>query len=369
MKIKAIFTRILLGSLLIAASTLPALAEDGQDHPMVSRYPGTSIAHYDYKEFEEAQLLLSKPYTNRDGKMTADKLLPLEGQVTYIHYEVPKSISALQVFRNYQRALAQGGFKELFVCNRPCTENNLSDFKTVLKARELYLNYSRDNQYLAAQNGNAYISLFVNEGGAWLFVIEKGEMATDKISVIGNSAIAQALGKDGRVDVYGLTFDTGKATLKPGAKTTLKELGQVLSDNPQMTLDVIGHTDNAGTPESNLRLSMDRSQAVITSLNTQYGVDPARLNALGKGQSQPVAGNDNEQGKAQNRRVEFVVTSQPRAVSAALVDRTTASRNERSVSSQQSQMEQRRSEPEQKPTPSITVESVLDMATKLKSLF
>ncbi|RYE48380.1 MAG: hypothetical protein EOP48_21200, partial [Sphingobacteriales bacterium] len=296
--------------LLVAAALIsfcaPSFAEDGQDHPMVNRYPGTSINHYDYKEFEEGQLLLSKPY-EKDGQWVADKVLPLEGQVTYIHYTKPDTISALQIFRNYQSALNKSGFKELFVCNRPCTETNLSEFQKLLKARDLYLNYSRDNQYLSAQNGNVYVSMFVNEGGVWLFVIEKGEMATDKISVVGNSPIAEALNKSGRVDVYGLTFDTGKSTLKPSSQTTLKELAQILNDNPQMNLDVIGHTDNVGTPDSNLALSQERSDTVVATLVSDYGINPSRLNPIGKGQIQPIASNDNEKGKATNRRVEFVM--------------------------------------------------------------
>ena len=80
----------------------PSFAEDGKDHPLVNRYPGTTISNYDYKEFEEAQLLLSKPYEKGD-EWVADKVLPLEGQVTYIHYTKPDTVSALQIFRNYRK--------------------------------------------------------------------------------------------------------------------------------------------------------------------------------------------------------------------------------------------------------------------------
>ena len=72
--------------------------EEGQDHPAVTRYPGAKIEGYDFKEYEQAQLILSKPY-ERNGTYVADKLLPLEGTVTYIHYEIDKQASALQVIR------------------------------------------------------------------------------------------------------------------------------------------------------------------------------------------------------------------------------------------------------------------------------
>ncbi len=345
---------------LLAAAVIgfsaPVFAEDGEDHPMVSRYPGTKIDHYDYKEFEEAQILLSKPY-QQNGKWVADKLLPLEGQVTYIHYRKPDTVSALQIFRNYQAAFAKGGFKELFVCNRPCTEENLGSFQDLLKARNLYLNYSRDNQYISAQNGNVYVSMFVNEGGVWLFVIEKGEMATDKISVVGNSPIADALNKAGRVDVYGLTFDTGKSTLKSTSKTTLDELAKILTDNPQINLDVIGHTDNVGTPDSNLKLSQDRSDVVVAALVSEYGVNPSRLNPTGKGQSQPVASNDTEKGKATNRRVEFVMQA-PVAVA------TKTEKNKPAAEDSQPEEEQK---PKQKPKADL--DSAIDTAKKIRSLF
>lgn len=337
--------------------TMPAFAEDGKDHPMVNRYPGTTISNYDFKEFEEAQILLSKPYES-NNKWVADKVLPLEGQVTYIHYNKPNTVSALQIFRNYQTSLTKSGFTELFVCNRPCTETNLDSFKDLLKARGLYLNYSTDNQYLAAQKGNVYVSLFVNDGGVWLFVIEQGQMDTGKIKVSGNSPIANALSQSGRVDVYGLTFDTGKSNLKPSSKTTLTELSQILNDNPQLNLDVIGHTDNVGSAESNLKLSQERSEAVIAALSGEYGINPTRLNPIGKGQSQPISSNDTEKGKATNRRVEFVVQANTTAQASA----------SNTTENQSAATEEKPKEKDQKKD-KLDVDKALDRAKKLRSLF
>lgn len=332
----------------------PTFAEDGKDHPMVSRYPGTTIDHYDFKEFEEAQLLLSKPY-EVGNKWVADKVLPVEGQVTYIHYEKPKTVSAFQIFRNYQASLSKSGFKELFVCNRPCTETNLGSFNDLLKARGLYLNYATDNQYIAAQKGNVYVSMFVNDGGVWQFVIEQGQMDTGKIQVTGNSPIANALSQSGRVDVYGLTFDTGKSSLKPSSKATLIELSQILNDNPELNLDVIGHTDNVGSAESNLKLSQERSDAVIAALASEYGINPARLNPIGKGQSQPISSNDTDKGKATNRRVEFVVQTN----SNLQISASSASQTHQSESTQEIPKEKKK----------VDVDKALETAKKIRSLF
>lgn len=295
------------------ASLLPtghATNEPGADHPALSRYPGAVIEHHDFKEFEQAQLILSKPQL-RNGEYTADKVLPVEGAVTYIHYEIDKRASALQVFRNYQSALRRSGFKELFVCERPCVNTNLGSLKTLLGARNLYLNGHEDIQYVAAQRGDTYVSLVVNSMSsstdAWLFVIDKQALDDGRMAITGDTPMAKALASNGRVDVYGFYFDTGKSNLKKGSDKSLGELAQVLKDNPTLAIDVVGHTDNVGSAMANQQLSLDRASAVVSALNLQHGIEVGRLSAQGKGDGQPVASNANEDGRARNRRVEIVV--------------------------------------------------------------
>lgn len=283
-----------------------AHAEPGVDHPEVSRFPGARINNYDYKDYEEFQLILAKPQRAPNGTFTAAKLLPLEGKVTYIHYEMPASASPLQVFRNYQSSLKRSGFADLFTCDRPCTTENLSNFQNLMKARQLYLNYSTDNQYLAAQRNNTYVSLWVNDGGAFLFVVEKQKLDDGLMAVTGESPIARALSADGKVDLYGFQFDTGKAVLRDGSKSTLQELGKVLQDNPVLSVEVVGHTDDVGGADGNQRLSEARAAAVTDALGRQYGIAAARLKTRGMGQTVPLAPNTTEAGRAQNRRVEII---------------------------------------------------------------
>ena len=279
---------------LIVASAAPAAAaaENGKDHPLIPRYPGAEIRGYDFKEFEESQLVLSRPF-ERSGKVGADKLLPLEGRVTYINYEVPPDISTLQVFRNYQSALRRGRFQELFTCDRPCGDVHLSGWGPLLKARRLYLNGGADQLfYLAAQRDNVYVALAVtmigNQAQVFEIVTEKTALDDQKISITGTSAIAQGLARSGRVDIYGFLFDTGKTQLKPDSAPTLKELAQVLKDNPKLAVDVVGHTDDVGNAESNQALSLGRAQAVSAALISDYGISPDRLAASGRGATQPV---------------------------------------------------------------------------------
>ena len=299
-----------LTGIFIVVATPAAHAQRGEDHPEVARYPDSKIDHYDFKEYEEFQLILSKPF-NRSGTWTADKLMPLEGRVTYIHYVVPKSASPLQVFRNYQSALKRSGFTALFTCERPCTETNLDSFSRLMKAPKHYLNYSTDNQFIAAQRGNTYVSLWVNDGGVFQHVVEKEALNDALMEVRGESPIAKSLSLDGKVDLYGFQFDTGKAVLKPASAPTLQELGKVLQDNPTLSVEVVGHTDDVGGPDANQKLSEARASAVTDALAKSYGIASARLTTRGMGQTVPLMPNTNEAGRAKNRRVEIIAMLPP----------------------------------------------------------
>lgn len=102
-----------------------------------------------------------------------------------------------------------------------------------------------------------------------------------------------------------VNFDTDKATIRPESAPTVAEVVTLLRQNPALRLAVQGHTDNAGTAAHNQRLSEARAQSVVAAL-TAAGIGAARLQAAGFGQTQPLADNATEAGRAQNRRVELV---------------------------------------------------------------
>ena len=137
-------------------------------------------------------------------------------------------------------------------------------------------------------------------------MIEKTAIDDGRIAVAGDSEIARALNRDGKVDLYGFLFDSGEAALKSASMPTLKLLGQVLRENPDLKLDVVGHTDDVGGAQFNQRLSEARARAVVTALVTQQGIDSSRLSPSGKGASAALAPNTSEAGRAKNRRVEVI---------------------------------------------------------------
>ena len=138
-------------------------------------------------------------------------------------------------------------------------------------------------------------------GGSWIQVV--------KIAFPGEGPARQietALEKTGRVEVYGIYFDTASAAMKPESEPVLKEIADALAKNPSWKLNVEGHTDNIGGDAYNLDLSRRRAAAVKEALVTQYRVAAARLATEGFGASRPKETNNTLDGRARNRRVELV---------------------------------------------------------------
>ncbi len=101
-------------------------------------------------------------------------------------------------------------------------------------------------------------------------------------------------------------FDTGSSTLKPGAREKLAKISGIVLAHPGLTLQIEGHTDSVGSDEFNQQLSERRADSVRDFLAEQ-GVQPSAMTAKGFGKTQPVASNDNGEGRQRNRRVELVV--------------------------------------------------------------
>ena len=284
--------------------------EGSKDHPLVSRYPGSYIVKYVQKEFDEFELPLGKAVNEKPTKSQH-----LEGKVTYVYYEAPKSRSELEIYRNFEGALKQAGFQTLFACAREqCGDN---EAVTVYPNTDgEWWGANTETRYLSAKlsrpQGDAYVSLEVQKGDAnvgapWvrLYVVEVKPMESGLVTV-NAAALAGDITRTGHASVYGILFDTGKADIKPESDAALKEVATLLQQDAALKLYVVGHTDNQGTLETNMDLSMRRANAVVQVLTSKYGVAAARLKPLGDGPSAPVASNDAEEGRAKNRRVELV---------------------------------------------------------------
>ena len=111
---------------------------------------------------------------------------------------------------------------------------------------------------------------------------------------------------EGKWSTTGILFDVNSDKIKPTSYGTLKQIADVLTENADVKVKIIGHTDSDGKDDANLELSKKRAAAVKQALASEFKIDGDRIQTDGMGETKPVADNNTSEGKAQNRRVEFV---------------------------------------------------------------
>lgn len=122
----------------------------------------------------------------------------------------------------------------------------------------------------------------------------------------GGVDLRRKLLAEGKISTNGILFDSGSANIKPESMGIIRQIYQVLQQDSSISLKIVGHTDSDGADDANMELSKNRAEAVKSALVSVYGVDGGRLTTEGKGELEPVAENSSPEGKAQNRRVEFI---------------------------------------------------------------
>ena len=305
---KAVFSFVSFLALFFATQLLVAAPRDAggsSDHPLLSRFPGSVITGYRQSAYDEYELPLGK-HMGKPGFARSQKVT---GKYTSTSYTVPEGHSVIEVFENYQEALAKAGFEILYSCVKvPECGDGLGSYMGAA--------WYADSRYLAAKGGDptapTYVALFVhkqgsaNSIGVFQRIIETRPMKTGQITAASAADISQGLASQGKFALYGLYFDTGKAELQPASDATLEQVAQVLKDNPSLALYVVGHTDSTGQVASNVELSERRAAAAVKALVERYGIASSRLTAKGVGPFAPVGTNKTDDGRAKNRRVELV---------------------------------------------------------------
>jgi OOP family OmpA-OmpF porin len=280
--------------------------KDAKDHPLISRFQGSEVLEYKVFEFDQFPLALGA-IEDTDKFAKAESL---EGKVTKFKYSVPTNRSTLEIIRSYRDALQKSGFQILFACDgKACISDKFKPNYTMTASGIWCYNCEPPMRYVAAKlsrpTGDAYVSVLVEKDYAWLNVIEVKPMASGNVTV-NAQALANDISTTGHAAIYGIYFDTGKASVKPESDPTIGEIAKLLGTNKDLRLHVIGHTDNVGAAIANMTLSKQRADAVVAVLLTKYGVPPARLQAAGVGPFAPVTTNRSDEGRARNRRVELV---------------------------------------------------------------
>lgn len=309
-----------LAAMLVVAALSGARAADvagSKDHPLVGRYEGAKITAYEQVAFDE-QRLIDAPVDLRGSgeKFTDDNSLLVEGKVTRIRYDAPKDRSPLEIIRNYEDMLKEKGFSIVYQCaDQTCIRGTGSPYRMSGFAGDGLINYRYGDgvRYLLARAerpaGNVYAAIYV--GGSKtgplvrVIAVEEKPIETGRIAFIDAGAMARAIAADGHVALYGLQFDFDKADIRAESRPTLDEIVRFLKENPSVSVVVTGHTDSRGGFDYNVDLSRRRAAAVVAALQ-QQGIAAARLTPFGAGMAAPVAANDEEAGRARNRRVELV---------------------------------------------------------------
>lgn len=312
---------IYLIGLVLILSFNSAYSKGGKEDYLISPFPGSSLKCKYVLNFDEYLLPLGK--INKNGKFTKSK--KLEGKIIQYTYSVSEKHSVFEVYKNYEQALKSAGFEILFTLNKE-EEPHWSKWTDLFFSSthrndragqdiKYSLHYANEGAFISAklprEQGDIYVAICIAKGNWHNYItiqqdiIELKELQTGLIKV-NAKVLKDNLNKKGHVPVYQIYFDFNKSSLKPESEPAIREIAKLLKQNPKLKLYIVGHTDNIGNFDYNLKLSKKRAEAVVNRLVNKYKISPDRLKAFGVGPLCPVESNDTEQGRAKNRRVELV---------------------------------------------------------------
>ncbi|MCF8067336.1 MAG: OmpA family protein [Desulfobacterales bacterium] len=262
-----------------------ALAKEVKEHPMIRPFPGSVLAENmsKYQKFNVYEFYYMNKQTNKREKKK------VSGEYYYLLYEVRTSsgsrvqdMANVEFFENYKAAAIEKGGE------------------TVFEDRDqLVFTIPRDD------GGRSWCRVTLNAGMGQQYLVIIDEKGLETSMTFGPKELKEALDKDGKVLLYGILFDLDEATLKIESVKQLQHMVSLMITYPELNIEIQGHTDNQGADTYNMELSQKRAQTVCAYLEL-FGILPDRLLAVGYGETRPVAGNDTEEGRAKNRRVELV---------------------------------------------------------------
>jgi len=311
-----------------------------KDPPGFKRFEGSEIIAYVTRPYDQYALARGGPAVFTGFEKTET----VEGAITRITYRVPEGHTSLEVLRNYEDMLTGVGLVQNYEI-APCGQIAGSGIPLYFFAKFFRqageqggdtaegrdLPFQDKNWCYVTAKGSlddkdANVAVLVSEvgsGKSWAppgqpkpIALKAGEIvvAVDVITAkavekkmveVKAADMAQALATKGSVDLYGIYFDVDKTDIKPDSAKTLEEVANLLKIDLALKLEISGHTDNTGAADHNMTLSAGRAKAVVDALVQKFGIEAARLQAKGYGDTKPVADNATDDGRAKNRRVEL----------------------------------------------------------------
>lgn len=347
--LRTIMTTLVAG--IVLAGTVHALewnakdVQDSQDHPLIRRFNGSWLVGYHQIGFDAVA------FPSRFGLEGMNELinpLMVEGKITRLLYLAPVGKRPYEVQKNYVTALKAAGYKESLSCAgeekcqstsygldtgmdeltflefddavraNPSLEDVLSRMDT---GRNIFGEHGKLQQMsvgtISAGGKTAHVLVSSDKHYAgditatYIQIVQPEDMPLGQVSVDLNGLqskdkIAAEISAQGKIAIYGVHFDTGKADIKPESKSQLTEMGKFLQENRDKKVFIVGHTDNQGGFATNMKLSLDRAKAVVAYLSNEFSIDGSRMLPQGVANLAPVGSNKDNDGKAKNRRVELV---------------------------------------------------------------
>ena len=273
---------------------------------------------------EEAFAVTDGNYARLIPRIKSDKYLPDSFTIEYDYYYVPGAYSSLILLAAYDKEAGYEKESGLSVGDHDASFNGNLGGVSLQKEfpEDLRTGFENKWHHVAIAYKNRQIKVYVDQYRVLVVPDSKETFHHLQFAGIGdekepivfkNVRIAAGggmnmLGKkftEAKIVTHGINFDYNKSTLRPESMGTLNMIVQIMKDNPDIRFEIGGHTDSDGADDYNLKLSQQRADAVKDQL-VKMGVDASRLTSKGYGETKPVSDNSSPEGKANNRRVEFV---------------------------------------------------------------
>ena len=317
-----LFFALALPTMLTAQTDTPG----SEDHPLLTRYPGSHIAWYQTEKYFEYDLATGPISGYRNIKEREQHA----GQLYRIYYEISGSseeVSIEEVYADYLQAFQNAGITILNKALRPkANEFGGSQWVGVALGKQQPPSSATSKLFSGTASaggkfalmgrvdrptGPVYVAIYGERHSNKLVnflvdILETKEAELGKVS-LDPDYLADQLAAKGSVSIYGIEFDFNSARLKPASDKVIAQIAAYLGARPQVQLFVVGHTDMTGNLSYNRKLSLDRAMAVVKHLETNHSIAKGRLTPDGVAFLAPKATNGTEDGRALNRRVELVL--------------------------------------------------------------
>ena len=313
----------LIGSLVIGSSLTTQAAEDipgAGDHPDIPRLDRSYIVHYDASDYDSLRLPTGPLETD-----AAASYVETEGEVLKLSYLFEDTeTTTLRIIRSYEEALQERDFKILYSAGGQDLSsdggrlfmNRASDIlKRGVRDCCRMANRDRDIRYLAAQSEESGVTVGIaafnarrHDGPTVSLAAATDAEMVDQMAhrPLDPSDVKSGLVDEGRVALQDILFELDSDRILDESEEALAVVADVLTEQDDLSVLIVGHTDASGDFRYNLELSMARATAVVDWLEDEGGIAGERLRPAGAGMLAPIASNRSEAGRAKNRRVEIV---------------------------------------------------------------